>query len=91
MAFAVGEIALRRALLPSIGLVLEEPKAEGRATGDLWPALVAAVVAALLAALPLMLGWGEGAELRHPLGLAIFGGLIATCASAQAPPRHRWQ
>ena len=23
-----------------------------------------------------MLGWGEGAELRRPLGLAIFGGLI---------------
>ena len=22
------------------------------------------------------LGWGEGAELRRPLGLAIFGGLI---------------
>ncbi|MEA2548617.1 MAG: hypothetical protein QOE42_1215, partial [Chloroflexota bacterium] len=43
VAFAVGEIALRRALLPSISLVLEEPRAEGRATGDLWPALVAAV------------------------------------------------
>jgi multidrug efflux pump len=23
-----------------------------------------------------MLGWGEGAELRRPLGLAIFGGLV---------------
>jgi multidrug efflux pump len=23
-----------------------------------------------------MLGWGDGAELRRPLGLAIFGGLI---------------
>ena len=23
-----------------------------------------------------MFGWGEGAELRRPLGLAIFGGLI---------------
>jgi multidrug efflux pump len=33
-------------------------------------------LAALFAALPLMLGWGEGAELRRPLGLAIFGGLI---------------
>jgi multidrug efflux pump len=25
-----------------------------------------------------MLGWGEGAELRRPLGLAIFGGLIVS-------------
>ena len=35
-------------------------------------------LAALFAALPLMLGWGEGAELRRPLGLAIFGGLIVS-------------
>jgi multidrug efflux pump len=34
--------------------------------------------AALFAALPLMLGGGEGAELRRPLGLAIFGGLIVS-------------
>jgi multidrug efflux pump len=33
-------------------------------------------LAALFAAVPLMLGWGEGSELRRPLGLAIFGGLI---------------
>jgi len=33
-------------------------------------------LAALFAALPLMFGWGEGAELRRPLGLAIFGGLM---------------
>ena len=26
----------------------------------------------------LMLGWGEGAELRRPLGMAIFGGLIVS-------------
>ncbi|NMM21402.1 MAG: multidrug transporter subunit MdtC [Rhodoferax sp.] len=35
-------------------------------------------LAALFAAVPLMLGSGEGAELRHPLGLAIFGGLIVS-------------
>ncbi len=35
-------------------------------------------MAALFAALPLMFGWGEGAELRHPLGLSIFGGLIVS-------------
>jgi len=35
-------------------------------------------LAALFAAVPLMLGWGEGAELRRPLGIAIFGGLIVS-------------
>ena len=33
-------------------------------------------MAALFAAVPLMLGIGMGAELRRPLGIAIFGGLI---------------
>jgi multidrug efflux pump len=33
---------------------------------------------ALLAALPLMLGGGVGSELRHPLGLTMFGGLIVS-------------
>jgi multidrug efflux pump len=32
-------------------------------------------MAAILAALPLMLGTGAGSELRHPLGVAIVGGL----------------
>jgi multidrug efflux pump len=35
-------------------------------------------LAALFAALPLMFGWGEGAELLRPLGLAIFGGLVVS-------------
>ncbi len=35
-------------------------------------------LAALFAAVPLMIGWGEGSELRRPLGLAIFGGLIVS-------------
>jgi multidrug efflux pump len=35
-------------------------------------------LAALFAAVPLMFGWGEGSELRRPLGLAIFGGLIVS-------------
>ena len=33
-------------------------------------------MAALLAAVPLALGQGVGSELRHPLGIAIIGGLI---------------
>ena len=36
--------------------------------------------AALFSALPLMLGSGTGSELRRPLGLAIFGGLIVSQA-----------
>ena len=35
-------------------------------------------MAALLGALPLMLGTGTGSELRHPLGIAIVGGLIVS-------------
>jgi len=33
-------------------------------------------LAALLAAIPLMLGFGTGAELRQPLGYAVVGGLL---------------
>ena len=35
-------------------------------------------LAALLGALPLMLGTGVGSELRHPLGIAIAGGLLVS-------------
>jgi len=35
-------------------------------------------VAAALGALPLAIGFGEGSELRRPLGVAIVGGLIAS-------------
>jgi multidrug efflux pump len=35
-------------------------------------------LAAALGALPLAIGFGEGAELRQPLGIAIIGGLIAS-------------
>jgi multidrug efflux pump len=33
-------------------------------------------MAAMLGALPLMLGNSDGAELRHPLGISIVGGLL---------------
>jgi multidrug efflux pump len=33
-------------------------------------------MAAILGALPLMIGTGVGSELRHPLGIAMVGGLI---------------
>ncbi|KPF56322.1 multidrug efflux pump [Novosphingobium capsulatum] len=35
-------------------------------------------MAAALGALPLAIGFGDGAELRRPLGIAIFGGLVAS-------------
>jgi multidrug efflux pump len=35
-------------------------------------------LAAALGALPLAIGFGEGAELRRPLGIAIIGGLLAS-------------
>ncbi|MEW6163923.1 MAG: efflux RND transporter permease subunit [Pseudomonadota bacterium] len=33
-------------------------------------------MAALVGTLPIALGWGEGAEIRRPLGLAVVGGLL---------------
>ena len=38
--------------------------------------LVIILILALLGALPLAIGSGVGSELRHPLGIAIIGGLI---------------
>ena len=35
-------------------------------------------LAALFGALPLMIGWGVGSELRHPLGITIVGGMIVS-------------
>jgi len=35
-------------------------------------------LAAMLGALPLMLGHGEGNEMRKPLGMAIVGGLLVS-------------
>ena len=40
--------------------------------------IVMTTMTALLAALPLMLGTGTGSELRHPLGITIFGGLLVS-------------
>jgi len=35
-------------------------------------------IAALLGALPMAIGWGNGAELRRPLGVTIVGGLLVS-------------
>jgi multidrug efflux pump len=37
-------------------------------------------LAALLGALPLAIGFGEGSELRRPLGISIVGGLLVSQA-----------
>jgi multidrug efflux pump len=35
-------------------------------------------LAAMLGALPLMIGWGVGSELRRPLGVTMVGGLLVS-------------
>ncbi|WP_277591828.1 multidrug efflux RND transporter permease subunit [Pseudomonas chlororaphis] len=42
--------------------------------------IIMTTLAALLGALPLMLGYGAGAELRQPLGIAVVGGLLVSQA-----------
>jgi len=40
--------------------------------------LIITTMAAMFGALPLAVGFGEGAELRRPLGISIVGGLIVS-------------
>ena len=42
--------------------------------------IIMTTLAALFAAVPLMFGMGAGSELRRPLGIAIFGGLVVSQA-----------
>ncbi len=42
--------------------------------------IIMTTLAALLGALPLMFGFGTGAELRQPLGIAVVGGLLVSQA-----------
>ena len=42
--------------------------------------IIMTTLAALLGAVPLMLGFGAGAELRQPLGIAVVGGLLVSQA-----------
>jgi multidrug efflux pump len=69
-----------------IDFAIDAERSEGKAPRDAihqaallrFRPILMTTMAALFAALPLMFGWGEGAELRRPLGLAIFGGLIVS-------------
>jgi multidrug efflux pump len=69
-----------------IDFALEAERVEGKAPREaihqacllrLRPILMT-TMAAILGAMPLMLGTGTGSELRHPLGIAIVGGLIVS-------------
>jgi hypothetical protein len=74
VARAIGEIALRRALLPELGLVFDEPRLVGVAAAELWPALVAAVQP----------GSGTAAVVRYrPDRRAIRSARVAALVSAQ--------
>ena len=44
-------------------------------------------MAAMLGAAPLMVGFGEGAELRRPLGITIVSGLIVSQLATSTPHR----
>jgi multidrug efflux pump len=71
-----------------IDFALEAERNEGKSPRDAihqaallrFRPIMMTTVAALFSALPLMLGSGTGSELRHPLGLAIVGGLIVSQA-----------
>jgi HAE1 family hydrophobic/amphiphilic exporter-1 len=40
--------------------------------------IIMTTIAAMLGAIPLMVGFGTGSELRQPLGIAVFGGLLVS-------------
>jgi len=57
---------------------LPAPEAIRRAAILRFRPILMTTLAALFAAVPLMVGLGDGAELRRPLGIAIFGGLLVS-------------
>ncbi len=69
-----------------IDFALEAERAEGRSPREAiyqacllrFRPILMTTLSALLSALPLMLGRGIGAELRHPLGVAMVGGLLVS-------------
>jgi multidrug efflux pump len=69
-----------------IDFALEAERNEGRAPRDAifqacmlrFRPILMTTMAAMLGALPLMVGTGTGSELRHPLGIAIVGGLMVS-------------
>ena len=69
-----------------IDFALDAERAQGCSTRDAirqasllrFRPIMMTTFAAMLGALPLAIGWGEGSELRRPLGIAIIGGLLVS-------------
>jgi hydrophobe/amphiphile efflux-1 (HAE1) family protein len=69
-----------------IDFALEAQRLEGKAPGDAiyrgcilrFRPIMMTTVAALFGTLPIALGYGEGADARQPLGLAVVGGLVVS-------------
>ena len=69
-------LAALRALLPPY-VPADNPLDIGT-TGFSTPSIFGTSLAAMLGALPLAVGFGDGAELRQPLGISIIGGLLVS-------------
>jgi multidrug efflux pump len=69
-----------------IDFALEAERSHGLSTRDAiyqaallrFRPIMMTTFAAMLGALPLAVGWGEGSELRRPLGITIIGGLLVS-------------
>ncbi|MBS0295105.1 MAG: efflux RND transporter permease subunit [Proteobacteria bacterium] len=69
-----------------IDFALEAERSQGLSTRDAvyqasllrFRPILMTTLAAMLGALPLAIGWGEGSELRRPLGITIIGGLLVS-------------
>ena len=69
-----------------IDFAIEAERSQGLSTRDAirqaslmrFRPIMMTTFAAMLGALPLAIGWGEGSELRRPLGIAIIGGLLVS-------------
>ena len=69
-----------------IDFALEAERSQGLSTRDAvyqasllrFRPILMTTMAAMLGALPLAIGWGEGSELRRPLGITIIGGLLVS-------------
>jgi len=69
-----------------IDFALEAERTEGLSSRDAifqacmmrFRPIMMTTFAAILGAVPLAIGWGQGAELRRPLGITIIGGLVVS-------------
>ena len=100
----IGIVKKNAIMIIDFALEAERSRGSRRTTRCARPAclrfrpIMMTTLAAALGALPLAIGFGEGSELRQPLGIAIIGGLIASQlltllttpgglpAAGQAPP-----